>query len=209
MQCFTWTIGFLEGDLVHERFGLPFIPAENARGWLAVCLADQGDFARGVGPAEESIQIAEAADDPFSLLHACAGVGHLYVTMGDFQKAIPVLERGMMLCETRQIAVLFPWVASLLGHAYVQSGRLGQGLVLLEQAVERAGATNLGGSQSRSLADLGEAYLLAGRVADASEVAERALNHYRALSRPQGTRQRGRGAPPPGLDRHARRPAGR
>jgi class 3 adenylate cyclase/tetratricopeptide (TPR) repeat protein len=179
MECFTWTIGVLEGDLLHERFGLPYVLAVNARCWMAVCLADQGDFARGVGPAEESIQIAEAADDSFSLLLAASAVGHLYVTKGDFQKAIPALERGMMLSETCQFPVLFPWVASLLGYAYVQSERLGDGLLLLEQAVERAAARKLGGRSSRSLADLGEAYLLAGRKADASEVAERALTQYR------------------------------
>jgi tetratricopeptide (TPR) repeat protein len=143
------------------------------RYWLALSLGERGEFATGLAAGEEAIRIAEVADDPFSLVDACWGVGLLYVSKGGVQEAIRVLERGLTVCQTQHLDILFSMVGSGLGYAYALSGRVDEGIQLLDQAVER-GASALGVSY------LGEAYLLARRMEDASRFARRALTKARA-----------------------------
>jgi tetratricopeptide (TPR) repeat protein len=146
---------------------------------LARCLAEQGEFAEGTTYAEEALRIAEAADHPNTLVHACFGVGLLCIHKGELQKAIVVLDRGLKLHRTWDLLSWFPAIASSLGFAYAQSGRVAEALPLLEQAVEQAGSMELLGRQSLRIAQLGEAYLLAGRVDEAIDLAARALDFAR------------------------------
>jgi hypothetical protein len=37
----------LQGELLHQRFGLPFVASAGSCGWLIRCLAEVGEFARG------------------------------------------------------------------------------------------------------------------------------------------------------------------
>jgi hypothetical protein len=136
------------------------LPSVLSRVHLSWSLAELGAFAEGVARGEEGVRIAEAADHPFSLLWAYAGIGHLYLRKGDVHRSIPVLERGSGLCQDWHIPVLFPRVALSLGVVYALSGRVTEALTLLEQAASQ-------GSTGRWFAPLSEAYLLAGRVVDA------------------------------------------
>jgi tetratricopeptide (TPR) repeat protein len=168
MDFLGWNVASLKGDLIRERFGMTGLPAVLSRVHLSWSLAELGAFAEGVARGEEGVRIAEAADHPFSLIWAYAGIGHLYLRKGDFHRSIPVLERGFGLCQDWHIPALFPTVASTLGVAYALSGRVTEALPLLEQAASQ-------GRRGHWFARLSEAYLLAGRTEDALERAQRAL----------------------------------
>jgi class 3 adenylate cyclase/tetratricopeptide (TPR) repeat protein len=172
-------VASLTGEMLHERFGTTGFHSVFARGWLVWCLAELGEFAEAVARGEEGVQIAEAVDEPFSLIQAHLGVGGLYVRTGDFDRAISALERALALCQVAGIRVLVPRVATSLGYAYTISRRAAEALPLLERAVEQAFSMPVIFVQASALACLSEAYLMAGRPDDATESASRALGHAR------------------------------
>ena len=169
----------LEGDLICKRFGMTGLLSVLSRTWLAWSLAELGDFAQGMSRAEEGVQIAEAANEPYSRIAAYFGESLVSLRRGDFHRAIPKLERGLMLCQTGNLPIWFPRVASVLGYTYALSGRVTQGLPLLEQSVEKTASPGFMGSCSLWFLWRSEAYLLAGRVHEAIEGAQRALDRSR------------------------------
>ncbi len=170
-----WTVDSLKGDLQYQRFGLVGLPSVMARAVLVWSLAELGEFAEGVARTDEALQIVQAAEQPFSFVHAFLGVGHLYLRKGEFGDAIRALGQGAALCQAFDISIWFPWVTSSLGYSYALSGRVAEGFSLLEQALEKASALGLMGYQSLRVAYLGEAHLLAGRKEEALQQAARAL----------------------------------
>ena len=92
-------IEILAGEFIHERSGGPGIVSVTSRTRLVQSLTEVGAFAEGIARGEEAIQIAEAADNPFSLIQAYTGVGSLYLCKGDFLKAIASFDRGLGLCQ--------------------------------------------------------------------------------------------------------------
>ncbi len=170
---FRWNVASLEGDLIRERFGMTGLPSVLSRVYLSWSLAELGAFAEGFTRGEEGVRVAEAADQPFSLIWAYVGIGHLYVCKGEVHRSIPFLEGGLRICHEWHIPTLFPTVASTLGMAYALSGRVPEGVVLLEQA------TSQRGRHAVRLVRLSEGYLLAGRTEDALEYAQRALDFSR------------------------------
>ena len=174
----------LRGNLTHEPFRLAGLPSVISRTNLVWCLAELGEFTEGIALGEEGIRIAEAADNPYSVISAHLGLGTLYLLKGEPQRAIPVLERGLGLCEVLNLPLVFPLLASSLGSAYALSGRSAEAIPLLEQAAMRAVSMKLMAGHSIFVARLAEAYLLVGRVDDANQLAARALQ----LSRDQKER---------------------
>jgi class 3 adenylate cyclase/tetratricopeptide (TPR) repeat protein len=173
-------IDFLQGDLAYEKFGLPGLPSVIARTWLALCLAECGDFDQAIACAIEGAAIAEFIDHPYSLAYAYWGVGHAYLRAGQFEQAIDVLERGLDICREWRITVWVPRYACDLGSAYAYSARLDDALPLLEEAVAKADDMKFAVHESSLVAALSEGYLLAGRAADAATSAQRALDLARA-----------------------------
>lgn len=78
------------------------------------------------------MQIAEAADHPFSRMGAYVSIGTLCLGKG-VQRAIPMLEQGLALGEVADIRV-FPHPPWALSHAHTLSGRVAEALQQLEQA---------------------------------------------------------------------------
>jgi tetratricopeptide (TPR) repeat protein len=117
---------------------------------------------------EDGLRLAEAVDQPFSLVNAYSGLGWVYLRQGALSQAIPLLARGLALCQTWHIGSWLHTVAGNLGHAYALSGRVAEALPLLEQAVSRGG-------HAMWTARLSEAYLLAGQIEKASTLAGQAL----------------------------------
>jgi tetratricopeptide (TPR) repeat protein len=175
-------VELLRGDLARERFGRPLYPAVTARLHLATCLSALGEFRQASSIAEESLQIAEALQQPASLLSAHVSRGEPLLHQGRFHDAVPWLERAMALYTTELIA-WYPMTASALGYAYAMTGRLANALQFLEQAAECARRVDRR-RETQWLAYLSEAYLRAGRQDDAHAVAERLL----ALGRERGER---------------------
>jgi tetratricopeptide (TPR) repeat protein len=103
---------------------------------LSCALTACGDFAAGSGPAEEGVRIAEAADHPYSRVHAYWAVGFRLLCQGALPQAIPMLERAFALVQQAPLRLLIPRTAAPLGTAYALAGRTAEALPLLEQAVE-------------------------------------------------------------------------
>jgi len=158
-----------------ERFGLVGLPAVISRTNLVWALAELGDFAEAAACAAESVRIAEAADDSYSLIFAYLGPGVLALIKGELPQAINVLERAVGLCRTWTVPVLAPVAASLLGSAYALAGRSSEGLPLLEEAVDQATSMSLRATQGLMMTRLAEGYLLAGKWQGAQRLAPRAL----------------------------------
>src|SRR5712691_10575942 len=167
----------LEGELLWEHFSLPALPSVTSRTQLAQCLAELGTFTEGLAHGEEGLRIAEAVDNPFSLINACYGISRVYLCKGEFHQAIPWLERGLDVCRVWDIPLLFYPIASALGYAYVLSGRVSDALPLLEQSVSTEGPEILRGTVHVWLS---EAYLRLGHLDEALAVAMRGLEFCRA-----------------------------
>lgn len=172
---FRKNVEAIVGELMHERFGLPQLPAVHSRFCLVVCLAELGEFAEGAATGEESVRIAESTEQPLNLTVAASGLGMLYLRQGDLPRAIAVLERGLELSRAWNLRIWFPRVASALGSALALAGRLPDALPLLEETVELAAAMKLSSAQSPALTALGEARVLDGRLAEALEPAQQAF----------------------------------
>jgi tetratricopeptide (TPR) repeat protein len=172
----------LQGDRARERYGAAGHPAVGSRGYLAVALAERGEFAEGLAWGEEGRRLAAEVMDPYNLITARLRLGELYGSKGDMADAIQVLTEALGLAEEYRIRYSGPRIASALGYALAKVGRLDEALPLLERAVERAVATNELGEHPRRLAWLAEAYLLAGRAGEASDAAEQALGLARRQS---------------------------
>ncbi len=166
----------LEGDRVHERFGVAGFPSVLSRVWLAWSLAERGEFPEAVARADEALRIAEAGGHTFSLIGACFGAGLVSLRKGDLERAIVVLERGLGLCRDWNVPVWFSYAASHLGYAYAQSGRIADSLDLLQQVVGQDRAVRRTVDYSLWVAWLSEACLLADRMTDAADLARHALD---------------------------------
>ncbi len=166
----------LQGERMYGRFGTAGVTSVLSIMALALCHAELGSFAEGIGSGDEALRIAHARDDNLSLMFADLGVGQLYLVQGDLMRAIPRLERGLAICRTCDFPSWLPWLASRLGAAYTLAGRVAEALPLLEQAVEQAASMGWKADASPLAARLSEAYLAAGRAQDASALAARALD---------------------------------
>jgi tetratricopeptide (TPR) repeat protein len=172
---FRRNVETLVGDVVHERFGLPQLPAVHSRTCLVWSLTELGEFTEGIARGEESIQIAESVGQPFSLAVAYAGLGNLYMRKGELAEAIRLLERGLELTLMGNIPLWFPRIASDLGLAHALAGHFEDGLPLAKRAVERAASMQLMVGHSLLVTSLGEVWLLTGRLEEAAESASLAL----------------------------------
>ena len=178
-ECFHRVINSLTGDLIHKRFGEPWLPSVLARVWLVWVLAKCGEFAEGIATGEETVRIAEAVNHPPNLMQAYRSLGHLYLRKGDLEEAISLLERCQRLGRASNIPT-FPYgVSCYLGYAYILSGRLDDGLRLLEQHIEQCGAAELGQGRTFPVVHLSEGYLRAKRIEDAIRLAGQALDFAR------------------------------
>jgi tetratricopeptide (TPR) repeat protein len=174
----------LKGDLRAERFGAPAIQSAASGAWLADALSELGRFDEAIGHAEAAVQIAEAADHPYTLFFGLASLGRVHLRRGDLPSAIRVLERGLDLCRTWQIVIGTPVVAATLGAAYALAGRADEALPLATDAVEEFRRHQAHSWPALILLCTGMTSLSAGRIDEARSHAREAL----ALSRRLGAR---------------------
>jgi predicted ATPase len=150
-------------------------PVLYAHAWLALALANLGQFNEATSHAEEAFTIAERADHPFTLMEALTAVGGVHLARGNLDQAIRAQERGLRLAREWKLQ---PWAPlSGLAYAYALSGRLVEARRFLEEVVD--GAPTIGataGGRAIQLAWLGEAYLLDGQLDAASERAQQAVS---------------------------------
>jgi tetratricopeptide (TPR) repeat protein len=170
-----WNVASLQGERIYERYGMAGLPSVHSRAWLVRCLAELGEFARGISYGEEAVRIAEAANLPYSLSVAYQSIGFLYFRKGDLHKAIPLLEYGLELCRVMDSLVWFPTIAWVLSSAYVLSGRVAEALPLVTQALEQNASMRTRGNSWRLVLWLSEAHLLTGHMDEVIELVGHAL----------------------------------
>src|SRR5262249_51970318 len=176
----------LEGDLRYERFGAPGIQSAWAGGFLADALSQLGRFDEAIRHAEVAVQIAEAADHPYTLYG-----GLVWPRLAQLPRGARVLERSHDLCRTWQTVVGTPVVAAALGVAYALAGRADEALALVADAVEEARRRAAHANPRLILLWAGMTSLSAGRIDEAARYARETL----ALTR----RLRARANEPPAL----------
>src|SRR6266700_234776 len=184
VQLFQQVVTTLAGARAAERFGEPGPPAQFASAFLGWSLAELGRFDEAVAVGEESLRIAQAIDEPFTLMHGYIGAGIPYLARGDVARAIPPLERGLALCRATENHLWLSEIAADLGLAYALAGRIEDALPVLEFTLKEAAATGLRYTYARQHAQVGEAYLLAGQRDEAARLAAIALEAARAQKQP-------------------------
>ena len=165
------TSSWLTGDLARERFGMALVPSVFCRTYLMWCLAESGDFAEGGRLAEQTLELAEAVQHPYSLAFALFGVAMLCVRQGVLQQAILLLERARRIGQESQLTVLLTFIDALLGYAYAFDGRAREGADLLDEAVKQTATIGMTPNHARNVTWLSEALLMAGLPAEARQQA--------------------------------------
>ena len=168
----------LQGERTGERFGLWQFPGVLSRAILARTLAERGLFEEGEAYGRDAIGIAEALEQPFSLIEACLALAYLHSVRGDLSPAIHLLERAVALSGD-DITIFGPNAMASLGHAYMVSGRVGEGMSWLRRGLAGQDSVGIGYLHAVSLIQAGEGYLLAEQVAEARAAADRALRFSR------------------------------
>jgi hypothetical protein len=85
---------------------------------------------------EESLRMAQAIDQPFTLMHGYFGAGIPYLMRGDLARAIPPLEQGFALCRATEQHLWLGEIAADLGLAYARAGRVDDAMPVLEFALK-------------------------------------------------------------------------
>jgi hypothetical protein len=138
VECFQTNVTCLPSVLSQEYLSLPGLAAVFARSHLVVALAECGGFAEARVPAEEEVQIVEAAQHHYSPVMASWAAGFQALRQGDPLQAILVLERALALVQEADLWLLVPMVAAPLGTGYALGGQTADVVPLLEQAVVQA-----------------------------------------------------------------------
>jgi class 3 adenylate cyclase/tetratricopeptide (TPR) repeat protein len=170
------TIALLTGERRAAHYGLIVLPAMTARGYVAWCLAEQGDFPEGSRVGEDAVQLAEAAEHPLSMAAARMFVGVLYRRQGQVHRAIPILEQALALSQTINLPIFVPPTIAALGAAYALAGRAAEALPILEQLRERVATGSRLLFNELVLTELSEALVLVGRREEASACARSLLD---------------------------------
>jgi class 3 adenylate cyclase/tetratricopeptide (TPR) repeat protein len=174
IACLRQTVASLDGARRYERFDFVSPPAVVARTFLAWCHAELGAFAEGRAFGNEGLQIAEAVEQPTSLMIIYYGIGLLSLRQGDLPRAFPLLEQALGLCQNAALPIFFPMMATALGAAYTLGGRVTDAVPLLTQAMKQSTAVEIVVTQALCSLSLGEAQLLVGRLEEAQALAEQA-----------------------------------
>jgi tetratricopeptide (TPR) repeat protein len=158
-----------------EAYGLPGVAGVIGRAWLALSLAELGEFDEAVVLAQAALAMGDTADHAFSQANAYRAAGYVWILRGHPLRAAAVLERGMALCESRDVPLYLPIMSGALGCAYTLAGRYNEAVPLLE----RAAAVPVRSGHALRLAWLGEAYLRTQRPDEATHRATEALEFAR------------------------------
>jgi class 3 adenylate cyclase/tetratricopeptide (TPR) repeat protein len=177
-------VALLEGDLIHERFGVAGYPAGMSRTYLAWALAEQGAFDEGVACGREGVQMARDINHTWSVVTASWGLATLYIVKGETREALEILEHALSLAREMSLGALTPGVKGSLGYALAVSGRVSEGLAMVQEAIEDAEASGRLAFHALLVTYAGEGLLFADQLEDARAVAKRAL----ALARDRGER---------------------
>jgi class 3 adenylate cyclase/tetratricopeptide (TPR) repeat protein len=171
----------LEGELRYERFGTPGVQSALSGACLADVFSELGRSDEAIGHAEAAVQIAEAADHPFTLFDALFGLGLAHVRRGDLPRATRALERCLDVCRTWEVVVGTPVVAATLAAGYALASRADEALPLIAGAIEEDRTRPMHRWPALILLCAGMTYLSAGRIDEAASHTREALALTRRL----------------------------
>ena len=177
---FQEVVNTLAGARAGDLFGEPGPPAQFARAFLGWSLAELGRFDEATALGQESLRMAEAIAQPFTLMHGYFGAAIPLLTRGEVDRAIPPLEQGLALCRATDVRLWLGEIAADLGLAYALAGRIQEALPVLEFALQEAASTGLRFTYARQHAHVALGYLLAGQRDLAARLAATALAAARA-----------------------------
>ena len=161
---------------VDDRAYMIGLPGVLSGAWLALCLAEQGDFDEGLVVAEEALHVGEASDPGYSGVVAAGALASVCLLRGALTRAVTVLEPAVPLEPVDPLTRAWPFVASALGAVYTQVGRIADAMAMHEAAIARADAMKLRADHSLRLVRLSEAHVAGGRPERAYPIAAQALD---------------------------------
>ncbi len=174
----------IKGERAYQRLGLTGLPSVLSRTWLAWSLAERGEFPEAMVHAKDSLVIAEAAGQPYSIVAACLDAGQVRLLQGALDEAIPMLERAAELCKSWDLQAIEPTTSAILGLAYALCGRIDEALSLIDRSEALATSTSMLDAPTvttvrifdtpAATTALGTVYLRAGRVGEAAKSTSRA-----------------------------------
>ena len=124
------------------------------------------------------MQIAEAADHPFTLYSGLFDLGLAHLRRGDLPRATWSSSGASTSAERGSIVVGTPVVAATLGAAYALAGRADEALPLVAGAVEEFRGRQIHIWPALILLCAGMTYLPAGRIDEAASHAREALGAH-------------------------------
>src|SRR5438067_2038868 len=143
--------------------------------WLAMSLADRGEFEAAYAAVERAHLAAEGTDHAYSQAIAWTIAGLVSIRRGYLARAVLPLERSFEACARKHLTVWQPIPSSLLGLAFIRLGHVPEGLKLLEEAVRLSRDLGVRAYLPSWLANLAEGYLTDGQQARARAAAQEAL----------------------------------
>jgi DNA-binding SARP family transcriptional activator len=163
----------LTGELARHPCGLQILPAITCRAWLALTLADRGQFDRAVALGREALRLADELDHSSSGSIAYWCVGRVYHAKGDDARATPLFQRSLELAQEGNFKIMMPLVAVSLGLQHANAGRALDGLAQLEGGLHVFEPGNA--LHPYAMQNLGLVYWRAGRRDDARSAWTEAL----------------------------------
>jgi DNA-binding SARP family transcriptional activator len=169
----------LNGRSVKLLTGAPgwgrwLMPRVVPRTWLALSLAEVGQFPEAVSEGERAVTDAEAAGETHALCFATLQLGRVFLLHGKPELAIPPLERSRSLARTLHMGLLQP--TSPLSYAYLLAGRHAALSGLWPPPAPRRIANAAG-----VMVERGECLFALGRTEEGSALADDALDQARQL----------------------------
>ncbi len=174
-------------ETVQEQDEVAHVSYVASSGWLALTLAELGEF----DPAENCLDMAhraaEAGHDAYSQTIARTLAGLVGIRRGHLERAVRPLEQALEACREKHLTVWQPIPSSLLGLAFTYLGRVDEGLRLLEEGVALSDAVGVKAHLALWTTHLAEGLLAAGLTERALAVAQHALDLAR-VHKEQGHR---------------------
>ncbi len=172
-------VAMLTDERAREWLGEPVLPAVLSRSLLATALAELGRLGEAIRIAQEGVDIAEAADHPFTKSLAYCYLGDVRLRKGDLTEAIRRLTQALDLARAADLPFMVPHVAGPLATACALTGRTAEAVELAEEAVELSASLKRASWHAILVARLADTHLAAGRVRRAREVVIDALEQAR------------------------------
>ena len=145
-------------------------------GWLAMSLAERGEFEAAYAALERARLSAESMGHAYSKTIAWTIAGFISIRRGHLAASILPLERAFEACRRKNLTVWQPIPSSLLGTAFVRLGHVAVGLRLLEDAVRLSRELGIRTHLPAWMVNLAEGYLADGQHARARAAGEEALD---------------------------------